>query len=142
MAPRESPTTKCGALCQGTLNILEDKSCAMRRLRPFRPFRPFRVPWERRPPGRQRHGDASNEPRSGFRKKAAIVPSPDGQASGTRIVRRSAERRYVYNNPFPLARRRLLWQSEAYGNIKPIIETHRQLQRHCRNNHGPQRHRQ
>jgi hypothetical protein len=40
---------------------------------------------------------ASKEPRSGFRKKAAIVVFDDGIPSGTRIVRRSAERRYAFN---------------------------------------------
>jgi len=38
---------------------------------------------------------APNEPRSGFRKKAAIVVLDAGSASATRIVRRSAERRYA-----------------------------------------------
>jgi hypothetical protein len=41
---QETPTTKSGALCQGTPNILQK---TIRPLRPFRPFRPFRVPWER-----------------------------------------------------------------------------------------------
>jgi len=46
--------------------------------------------------GGGRDDRASKEPRSGFRKKAAIVVFDAGIPSGARIVRRSAERRYAF----------------------------------------------